>query len=1363
MITGWLLLSLPGFGQKLLFTNLPDDSRLQNNNVYCIHEDYYGYLWIGTENGLHRYNGIKFTLFEHNPNDSATISGNVIFTMIEDHKNNLYFCTNNGLSKFDRANNRFISIPALLKDTSGILRNNTNYYVPQAIINSTNDLIASLGENGVFRLDTTDMILKRVDWLSDNPVSPIGVVTSTYEDNEYLWFGSQRHGLFRINLAKQQMINYNDTSIKYRIGANNIYAIYKDNANRLWVGSENGLFKLNPQTAKFELINLKPPTGFDQKVIIYTISGDNKGNVWFGSDGCGLYQLDPDNNLTNFTNDFFDKTSLASNFIRAIYRDRQDNIWLGTREGGLSYVLNNNAREFINFREKNSRFEGLSFRSVSTICKSGQPDVYYIGTDGGGIDELNLKTNQISKIEAISSKSVLNILYDNHAIWYGGYLEGLNNYNLRTKKKVTYRHNESDPESLGHNDVRFILKDHQDVYWIATNGGGLNRFDAKKATFQRFENNGNSQNRIISNYCITLYEDSKHNLWIGTYNGLSILDPSRKRFRNYYNVKNQNSLSSNWVYCFHEDQKGRMWIGTNFGLNLFDPVNEKFTVYLKENGLPGNEIMGIAEDATGNIWISTNNGICQFDANLKQFNIFDIYDGIVSNQFNHGAYLNDNNQLILFGSSYGLTIFDPSKIHINTLKPPVYITNFTTTNRTFAFNVHHKTDGYVVYPKKVLSFSEASVITFDFDALNYINARKNQFRYYLDGFDKEWHLAENGISATYNNLKPGKYTFRVIASNNNNVWNDKGATIEFTIKPPLYRTVWAKILYYIVTLSLIYFLWVFTITRERYKRDIAFEHLKSEKAEELARMKTEFFVNVSHELSTPLSLILVPLQRMYETARFDQQLTKTALNNAQRLLKLVTEILDFQKADDGRMTLSLTDNDLVLFVEGIVVNFKDLANEKQLTLEFEANEITTHMVRFDTEKMEKIMYNLVSNAIKYTPPGGLIKVELSQKPSSGAAQPQVEIKVTDNGIGIAHDKLEHIFEKYYRAQSSDKKQEKLSSTGYGIGLYLTKALVELHNGQIFVESTEGKGSVFSVVLPVIEALQHHAPDMPDAAKPMDLHGDEYNQQVDEILEEKENKPGKPLILIVEDNFELRMILKSILDQDYRILEAADGQQGLKMANRYLPDLVITDIMMPYFNGIEVCEKLKSDFYTCHIPVIMLTALNSNDHRIKGFEVGADDYISKPFNSKILEIRVKNLVESRQNLHRKFVTDLKVKPSEITVTSPDEEFLEKAIQMVETNIENPEFSVSELASLMNMSDATLYRKVKALTSQSPNIFIRTIRLKRAAQLLKTTRYSITQVVDMVGLNDVKYFRKCFQKQFGQNPLEFAQNGQQNDDF
>jgi signal transduction histidine kinase/ligand-binding sensor domain-containing protein/DNA-binding response OmpR family regulator len=1354
----WIFIWMPFSCPALPFRKI--DSRvsgLNSDDILCIHQDRKGFLWFGTNYGLYRFDGIDFRMYEYHPNQQGSISGNFIFDIIEDKSGALWFCTNNGLDRYDIASDGFVRIPILIENGgSGVV--SYQQHINRGLFTRNGSILVNVASNGIFEFRIETGRLESVKTLSGNVITDASDMEEDVNGN--IWIGTKNDGLVRISPDRRTIQRYQQGSDSYGINSNNIFSVHADPLNYLWVGTDKGINYLAPDSESFRTIIPTipvPPTSRMQQV--YCITSDSQNNVWFGTNGIGLHVLI--RNEMKFVNySGANGSSLSSDNIRSIFHDRQGNLWVGTNLGGISYVPNNNAHAFRGIGPKTASSPGLSHSSVTAIAEDDTGQLW-IGTDGGGLNLHNPLTGTTRQMLDGVINSVLTIHRETSGnLWLGGYLEGLTYYDPVRNSVISYTAMPDDPDWLAHNDVRMILEDSGGHLWIATNGGGLHRFNREKKIFTRFKHNPGNPNSLISDHCIALYEDSSGNLLIGTYNGFSILNNTRTEFTNYSSDNNPGSVSGNWIYAFCEDSQGRIWIGSNYGLNLFDPEKGKLRTYTRQNGLPANEVFSILTSDEGHLWIGTNMGLCRFNPDDQTIISYDLRDGLKGNRFNSGAAIRNKNGELFMGGNNGLTWFNPANIKTNPEEPPVYITSLTLpqSGRTI---IPFSSENEISSVQNIrIPFREASVIVLKYTALNLINSEKSQYKYMLDGFDTDWRNPDNQREATYTNLKPGYYTFRVIASNNDGIWNTEGAVAHIRITPPVYRSTMAYIFYFLTGAALLFFFLQFALIKIRHRRQLAVEQYKLKKTEELARLKNDFFISVSHELSTPLTLILTPLQRVLERGETThKKLIEIAVKNAGNMLRMVNELLDFQRTDSGKIELLLTNNEIVSFMGSIIHSFVETYREKGISLSFQPKIPAAEMM-FDTEKMEKIIYNLLSNAYKYTNSGGRVSVSVQVidniiTDNQEDKDARVEIIVSDNGIGISPDDLSHLFEKYYRAKSSINGNTLTQSMGYGIGLFVTKNLVELHGGKIDVISTPGKGSEFIITFPLKKPVT--SIDVPAAKN--DNTTPEPSFALERLVKTYDNvgpdheKDQLPLILIVDDNTQILELLKEVLMEKYRIIEAINGEKGYEAACRYGPDLIISDVMMPGIDGVQLCERIKSDFYTCHIPVILLTALNDNFFRLKGYQTGADDYISKPFNPKILETRVENIIASRRMLQKKFISNIQVTPGEVSSVSGDEVFLDNAIKAVENSIDNPEFSVVELAAEMNMSKATLYRKITGLTSQNPSQFIRTIRLKRAAHLLKTSDYNVSEVVYMVGLNDIKHFRKSFQKLFGKNPTDF----------
>jgi signal transduction histidine kinase/DNA-binding response OmpR family regulator len=846
-----------------------------------------------------------------------------------------------------------------------------------------------------------------------------------------------------------------------------------------------------------------------------------------------------------------------------------------------------------------------------------------------------------------------------------------------------------------------------------------------------------------------IFESRKNELWIGTHHGLYKYIHNRETFKRYLHDPNDsNSLSSSNIGYICEDKDGILWLGTLGGLNRFDPKSDTFTHYTKEDGLPSNRVQGILEDKDNNaLWLSTYEGISRFDLSTKEFRNFDASHGLTGKRLT-GSVLETKNGEFLFGGSNGLNIFHPDDLLSNLEPPDLIISDFKIFNISVPVGDDSPLQKPIYQTEKIVLASDEHDISFDFLTTHYVDPSQNEYAYMLENYENEWRYVGNTNSAIYPNLPPGEYIFRVKAANNIGVWNEEGVSIKIIILPPWWATTWAYIVYAIVFFIIIYFTWKIQLKRIRIKHNYEMTKFEAEKMREVDEMKSRFFANLSHEFRTPLTLIFGPAKDIMENSD-DKKAKQNAgmiKRNASRLYKLVNQLLDLSKLEAGKLKLEASEYDIIPFLKGVVLSFSSLAERQRITLRFNTIEKTLS-IYVDKDKVEKIVNNLLSNAFQFTPEGGEIDFTIEKLVE------EIEIKIADNGIGIPKEKMNKIFNRFYQLDGSHTRE----GEGTGIGLALTKELVELHKGKIMVESKEGEGSIFTVLLPL--GKKHLKPEE-IVEKDVEEEELETIEEVEfisepEMIKEKTDidvliDVEKPLLLIVEDNSDVRKYIISHLEEDYRIQEAVDGKDGLSQASNHIPDLIISDVMMPNLDGFELCNKLKTNEKTSHIPVIILTAKATSQDKIEGYETGADDYIMKPFEAGELKARIKNLIEMRRKLQEKFSSDDFIIPKELS--SIDERFLNKVLNAINDHISEEKFSIEDLGNEVAMSRKHLHRKLKALTNKSPSQFIRSIRLSKARMLIKEKKGTISEISFMVGFSTPIYFNKCFKEEFGYSPGE-----------
>ena len=1040
-------------------------------------------------------------------------------------------------------------------------------------------------------------------------------------------------------------------------------------------------------------------------------------------------------------------------FVLSMCLDRGGVWWLGTNGQGL-YKFDPQTARFPcpNYQTEGSLAEPSSssrrFSMRGFLVDTLRNEVWL--NKSYRLFRANRKTGLIKKAGR-AGDHVWSMIQDLEGkLWIGGAF-GLRRMDLQSG--ATHDHHPVAPAATL-NDVLKVYRDKNDTLWCALKKA-FARFERGSGRFYVYPFPQDFLRSELGNPQI--YQDEKKLFWIGSKDGLICFDPEQEDFgRHYHNEpENPRSLSANWVTAIvpDPDQPQRyLWLGTTSGLNRFDRVAETFTAFTTEHGLPNNTIYGVLADNEGKLWMSTNKGISQFAPHTEKFRNFTTADGLQSNEFNFAAFYKSPEGEMFFGGIKGFNAFYPEDILDNPYIPPIALTDF----QYYESSASEQSRSWRRLPTPAPELEavalpyNANTLSFEFAALDYSAAGNNQYAYMLEGLNDEWIYCGTERRANFSLIPPGHYVFRVKGSNSDGIWNDVpqgGTSVKVIIHPPWWRTWWAYALYAILALTFLYSLRRYEMNRQQLKHNLELEHVHAEKLEELDHLKSRFFANISHEFRTPLTLILGPLENL-RSGRFKSDLEKQygiMERNARRLLRLINQLLDLSKLEAGKLTLQASCGNLIPFVKGIVYSFESLAERKKIILRFKAD-AKEIMLYFDRDKIEKIVTNLLSNAFKFTPEGGKVSVQLAviseQSPANRLKTADcILMTVRDTGTGIPGDQLPNIFDRFFSSGESHS----MDHPGSGIGLALTKELVELHHGEISVASEVGKGTIFSVRLPlgkdhlkedeIVESVVsdcvsgRDAPLVTTRAKSGQGAGEpeaitapiqESNDPSIHALASSNERPAtsnQEIILIIEDNPDMRVYIREQLSDMFQVLEAGDGEEGFEKSVDKIPDLIISDVMMPKMDGYQFCEKLKSDERTSHIPVILLTAKSSGESKLEGLELGADDYLIKPFDSRELLARIKNLIAQRRKLRERFGKEIKLQPRDIAITSTDEKFLERAMAVVDEHISEAEFDVETFGRKVGMSRKHLHRKLKALTDQAPREFIRTLRLQRAARLLE----------------------------------------------
>ncbi|MDH7462749.1 two-component regulator propeller domain-containing protein [Chitinophagaceae bacterium 26-R-25] len=1363
-------------GTQYRFSRIDIRNGLSNNQINSILRDDKGFMWFGTSSGLNRYDGYKFKVFKHIISDSTSIGNDIISRIWEGPDNKIWVQARDHINFYDR-------------ETETFSRDEKLYFAKIGIPDSAIDDIKK-DKKGYYWFVHTTAGLLRYDSKTEKSIhfTHTNNDETTICDNNVTAFAENGAGDFWIihGNGVMEKMDGKTNKVVYRNGllvpyfsGNSDFQIFIDAQDELWcyvTTVSNGVFHFNPSQNKLTHISKESSPQLNNN-IINGVTQDGDGLVWICTDHGGINIYNKENNSIRYliNNEDDDKT-IAQNAITAVYRDSSGIIWAGTYKQGVSYYRENIIK-FPLFRHQPSNPTSLSYDDVNRFVEDVKGNIW-IGTNGGGLIYFNRQTNQFTRYthsnsnpNSIGNDVIVSLWIDqDQKLWIGSYYGGLDCFD--GKNFVHYKHNEADPASISDDRIWEIFEDSKQRLWIGTLGNGIDLFDRNTKTFTHHRK---SDGYLQTNYIAAITEDRAGNIWFGTDAGIDVLDNKTSKFIHLSHNDNGTSLSNNFVMTLLQDSRGMIWAGSSEGITIFDIDRKVVKILRVSDGLPDNNILNILEDNNHNVWISTRNGICKISISgnstkdyAYRFQNFDEQDGLQGREFNENAALKTKKGELMFGGANGFNLFDPSNIQTNKSVPAIAFTDFLLFNKTIAVGEkvgkHVVLDKSISETKQIILKHNENVFSIEFAALSYSNTEKSQYMYMLEGFDKEWTITDGkNRKATYTNLSPGTYTFKVKASNDDGVWNEKGITMTIKVLPPFWKTPLAYLLYLLVIGGVLYFARFRILQRARTKFALEQERHQAQRLHELDMLKIKFLTNVSHEFRTPLSLILTPLERMLKFSGDDEKKQLQLIyRNARRLLNLVNQLLDFRKMEVKELKLQTRQGDIVQFMKDIAQSFTDLADKKNIRFSVTTN-VEHFITFFDHDKIERILFNLLSNAFKFTPENKTVDVSVLLKAiHADNATHLLTVTVNDTGIGMENDKKEKIFDRFFQNEIPGT----LINQGSGIGLAITKEFVKLHNGSISVHSILGEGSTFEVALPLKEVV--HAPvhiEENIISEVVAVNGNNKHIETEQHIvpaeieiQEEEVKGNsfskKPTVLLVEDNDDFRFYLKDNLREHFNILEAENGKVGWQKALASHPELVVSDISMPVMDGIELCKKLKADKRTAHIPVILLTALTGEDQQLRGLETGANDYMTKPFNFEILQSRIKNLLSLQTKMRKTYQKQMEVKPADVEISSPDEKFLTQALEVVEKNISNPDFSVEDLSKAMFMSRVALYKKLLTLSGKSPIDFIRDIRLKRAAQLLEKSKMTVSEIAYEVGFNDPKYFAKYFKKEFGVTPSAYA---------
>lgn len=1375
------------------FSNINTEQGLSNNGVTCILQDHDGFLWFGTWDGLNKYDGKKIVVYKPTRDLSKGLSNNNISCLFEDSNRWLWIGTkSNGLNRMNLLNGQ---IENMSNRQYGI---DANWITCVLEDNHKNIWVST--ENGIYM---EEAINRTKDVIRFRPILT-GIYVADIKHDKYnnLWFSSY-NGLYYYSEKLRELYSSSDYVKNSDVPLRNLSSLEIDKQETIWISSLNdGLikasFKKNLSNNKnkspelfanlsFEKINLDSYISADEFKGITKLFIDSKNNLWIDLWGKGLL-LWKDNftRMEVYRHNVKSTSSLSNNYVLSVYEDQSGLIWVGSDDGGVNRI-NNNSNPFYRYSDE----FGSDIGRLGPILETSDNKLY-VGTRDAGLfyshfnsstfkTSPDLKFNRFNisrtNIHSVSYREITALFEDSKQNLWIGTIVGLNCIPKTERKSMSpvilkYFNDPNNKLSLSDNNITHINEDKNGSLWVGTMTAGLNRLDSLdrsgKPYFTRFAAGKNNKNKVSHFRIRTLFVDKDKNLWVGTDDGLDRVTKNNKNgpveFQAIHSEDNRNGLSNNSIICITEAYNGDLWIGTTNGLSILKnadkyKANPPFYSLFMKDGLPNNFILSIQFDNKQQAWVTTNGGLVKINPVDKVINQYNKSDGFLGSTFSEKSGFKNSQGLLFYGDLHGLNIFDPQEISQPNYIPQVKIVSYYTGAPALDNLLNPSAENSLINRDRLeLTYLERN-FSIEFISFSYMSPEKNQYQYKLEGFDKTWINSGTRNIANYTNIPPGDYTFKVRGSNGNGVWNPAEAKITIKVSSPWWFSWYAFVTYIFFVFLLVYSLSRISRLQMKLKHKTLIDKLELEKIEGVNKAKLDFFTNISHDFRTPLTLILISLNQLKEKAGQEWGKLKPvemAEKNVNILLRLVNQIMDIRKIENRMMAAVPGKYDYIAFVRHIYDALIPLSGEKQIDYSF-ATEIEQIELYFDHSMMEKVYWNILSNAFSYTQIGGKIEIIIKQIPTQQKTSGNlIQVDIKDNGPGISKDELQKIFDPFYQAGHKNSKKNR----GTGLGLSIAKEMLELNFGRIFVDSIENNGTCFSIQLPVTN------PELEKLYVPQDMMDDTtFNAkiymgvtttnvlQVDTKLS-KEVK-DRPLLLIVEDNEDLRLSLRNSFSSDYKIELAEDGIEGIEIALETMPDIIVSDIVMPRMDGLKLCEKLKHDIKTSHIPIILLTAKASVEQQLEGLNTNADDYITKPFNLSILDARIKNLLRERKYLKARFKNAIEIDTKQLELSSIDQRFIDKAIRIIEKNLSDVEFSVDDFARELGMSRSSMYRKILAITGQSAKEFIRDFRIKKAAKLLKGGEFNVSEVAFEVGFISRSYFTKCFAEYFKMLPSKYAQ--------
>lgn len=1338
------------------------DSETSKSGIYTIAQDQFGVMWMGTNGGgLYKYDGINYVSYEQDSKRSNSINSNLIYTIYVDSKNRLWVGTDEGLCLYNRNLDTFENIDLRKQN-----QKETVISVKSIIEDRNGNIFLGTFNNGLLKLNVKSRAITSIKLDTPNTVNYL--INSLVKDKKGTIYLGTNSGLKVIDPVKNEVkkvIIEKDNALL----SGNIISMFFDHKQNLWIGNGfKGLVKANLYAKEKQAVSY-PIT---KKRIMSILAADAE-TILCATENDGLIVVDNQGNVQKkYINSKYNNRSLGSNSVWSLFLDKENRIWLGYYNKGLGV-----------FDRINSKVRGIESlpgnpQSLQTNCVTGiakdHQGQLWISMEGGGVDVYNPETKNFKHItktddrfySGLTNDNITKVLIDkNQNIWLSSWNEGI--FFLKKGSRNFINYNTKNTPDLASDNIMSITEDSRGVIWIGTFSKGLHYYTPSEGRFHHCNQKIFYTNGLVNLDIRKVMVDTDDAIWIGSTTGLykvstkdfvsfsvtSLRDKMSKKLKNHKSIHTINTL--------YQSKNKEIWIGTDgAGLFSYNKKTDDLKWYINFNGLHEKSISSIIESNDGHIWLSGKKGISSLDLKNKTTVNYSTYDGLLGNDFNNNSVLKDENGILYFGGYEGLNYFNPANLVRSNKQLPIYFTDLKLFNKSVGpLEKNSPLIKVIAQTQKIILRHDQSVFTIDFIGINYSFPARNEFAYYLEGFEDSWNYVGSKRSATYTNLAPGKYVFKVKASEKNGVWSQKPLELKIEILPPWWKTSFAYLFYSLLLLAAIYFGNQYYQNRFKQQQLIQFEKKKATQIEKLNDKKLQFFTNISHEFRTPLTLILNPLADIIRNN--STELSTGVLNKLQtiqkssdRLSRLINELMDFNQLQFNKMPLKVQQLEVVAFTKEIVSYFQEEALSRGIELQFESDKKTLRDW-VDPKMFEKIIFNVISNAFKVTPDNGKIKVKLVYneefmnfpliKPDYRGTS--FSIIVEDTGAGLDKKDIKRIFDRFYQVNNLNKAY--YGSTG--IGLEVVRGFVQLHKGIIEVESVLGAGTTFKLVFPLGKDFFNANEILQDEFKkekkisftPI------IEKEAIQSPEDQEKQDRVYTILIVEDNAELRNYLKNELKKEYKVLTAENGQIGLETALQKLPDLILTDVIMPVMNGLELCKNIKTDLKTSHIPLMMLSAKALIKDKLEGIDSGADMYLSKPFDMDILRSSLVQLLKSRQIMFNKFYNGITPKAKEKTTTL-DNEFIKNVLNYINENISEYDLSVEVLASKVFLSRSQLYRKIKTLTGVSVNEFIRNVRLEKAKELIELGNDNITEISIKVGFSSPSYFTKCYKEKYGHLP-------------